>query len=353
MRWPWQRLETRQESSYMDTVIALLQSQAAGESAATVAATAAMECASGLVARAFASAEVGGPGPVADALTPEVMATIGRSLVRRGQIAHVVEVRDGEVALVPCESFDIVGGVEPEAWRYRVTLAGPSKTRTMTRIGSERVVHCRYAVDPRQSWYGIGPIEAASLAGRLSANVARALGNEAGSPTGQLLPVPRADGEDATVTSLKSDLAKLAGGLAVVEDASDQFQTGAATPGASANWQTRRLGGNPPESMVQLADQAFREVLAACGLSPALFDVRGGATGAREAWRQALHAVVAPLGRIVEGELRAKLHPGVSLSWDRLMASDLSGRARAFQSMVGGGMDVGKAAALAGLMESE
>ena len=36
-----------------------------------------------------------------------------------------------------------------------------------------------------------------------------------------------------------------------------------------------------------------------------------------------------------------------------MFASDLSGRARAFQSMVGGGMDVQKAAALAGLMEPE
>lgn len=35
------------------------------------------------------------------------------------------------------------------------------------------------------------------------------------------------------------------------------------------------------------------------------------------------------------------------------MASDISGRARAFQSMVGGGMDVTKAATLSGLMIGE
>ena len=35
------------------------------------------------------------------------------------------------------------------------------------------------------------------------------------------------------------------------------------------------------------------------------------------------------------------------------MAADLSGRARAFQSMVGAGMDAAKAAGLAGLMEAE
>ena len=38
------------------------------------------------------------------------------------------------------------------------------------------------------------------------------------------------------------------------------------------------------------------------------------------------------------------------LSWQELRASDLSGRARAFQSMVGGGMDISKAISVAGLM---
>ena len=76
-------------------------------------------------------------------------------------------------------------------------------------------------------------------------------------------------------------------------------------------------------------------------------------TAAREAWRQALFGVIAPLGRILHAEIRAKIHDGISLSWDELRASDLSGRARAFQSMVTAGMDVSKAAALAGLMEPD
>lgn len=55
----------------------------------------------------------------------------------------------------------------------------------------------------------------------------------------------------------------------------------------------------------------------------------------------------------VAGELSEKLDVDLSLSFDRLFAADLSGRARAFQSLVGGGMDSGEAAALAGLMESD
>ncbi|MDE0455923.1 MAG: hypothetical protein OXI15_01400 [Chromatiales bacterium] len=74
-------------------------------------------------------------------------------------------------------------------------------------------------------------------------------------------------------------------------------------------------------------------------------------TGAREAFRRFLHATIAPAARLVELELSAKLEEDVKLDFPGLMASDLSGRARAFQSLVSGGMEVAKAAALAGLME--
>ena len=43
----------------------------------------------------------------------------------------------------------------------------------------------------------------------------------------------------------------------------------------------------------------------------------------------------------------------MTLDFTDLRSYDLSGRARAFQSLVDGGMDVSKAASLAGLMEAE
>ena len=76
----------------------------------------------------------------------------------------------------------------------------------------------------------------------------------------------------------------------------------------------------------------------------------GNAAATREAWRLALFGVLSPLGKLVESDLKAKLEDSVTLSWQELRASDLSGRARAFQSMVGGGIDVEKAISIAGLM---
>ena len=53
----------------------------------------------------------------------------------------------------------------------------------------------------------------------------------------------------------------------------------------------------------------------------------GDAAGQRESWRRFLHGSVQPLGDLLAGELAVKLDvPGLRLTFDRLMASDLSGR---------------------------
>ena len=87
----------------------------------------------------------------------------------------------------------------------------------------------------------------------------------------------------------------------------------------------------------------------ACGLNSGLFDSLGAAT-ARESYRLLLFGVIAPLGKMVEAELSAKLEDAISLSWVELRAADLMGRARSFKSMVDGGMALDQAVAVSGLM---
>ena len=116
------------------------------------------------------------------------------------------------------------------------------------------------------------------------------------------------------------------------------------------DWLTRRIGANPPESMIGLRKDVQASILAACGCPGSLLE-RSDGTLAREEMRRFLHSTISPVARVVAGEVAVKLDtPGLAFDFKELFASDLSGRARAFQSMVGGGMDVGKAAALAGLM---
>ena len=64
-------------------------------------------------------------------------------------------------------------------------------------------------------------------------------------------------------------------------------------------------------------------------------------------------AVESSAGAVARAFESAEAKGPMQLNFDSLMASDISGRARAFQSMVGGGLDVAKAAALSGLMTAE
>lgn len=351
--WPFRSAVEKRESSFTDALVSVIVANAGGDASAVPSATGALEAVSGVVGRAFAASEVTGPASVTAALTPSVLALVGRELVRRGELVFVVDSDNGEIRLHPCEAIDVSGGYDARTWRYRLNLPGPSKTESRENVSAGGVLHFMYSRDASKPWIGVGPIQAATLAGRLSAAVVGALADEAGTARGYLLPIPRTDGEDGSVAQLKADLKGSKGGLSLVESMTEQWsaQSGSSTR-SSDNWTVKRVGASPPDSLVNLADTAAREVFSACGISPALFSA-GDGTAAREAWRQVLFGVIAPLGKMVSSELSMKFGEPVSLTWDELRASDLSGRARAFQSMVGGGMDPGRAAGLAGLMDQD
>lgn len=344
MRWPWTRRETR-SSTYTEALIAAQVASANAESAARVEATAALETCAGFVSRAFAAAEVKAPETVKAALDPYCLALIGRALIRRGDLVFLIDVKEGRLTLLPASSCDVYGEPDPATWRYEVTLAGPDKQLTVHKARGDGVVHLRYAFDADAPWRGFGPLQVAKLAGRLSAETVAALADEASGPRGSFLPLP-VDGADPTISTMKSDIRK-AKGQALAVEAGD-WNT--ADPTKSTTWRQMRFGAAPPEALVALQGRASREVMAACGLNPAVFDIEGDGTAMREGYRQALHSLVAPLGRLVAHEMSAKLEAEVALDWAELRAGDIAGRARAFQSMVGAGMDAAKAAALAGLM---
>ena len=79
---------------------------------------------------------------------------------------------------------------------------------------------------------------------------------------------------------------------------------------------------------------------------------RSDGSARRESFRYWAHAALQPLVNRLEAEFRAKLEMPVPLDLAPLFASDLTGRARAFQPLVNGGMEVEKAAVLAGQPQS-
>ena len=147
MRWPFGKLETR-DQSYVDTLVSLLVSRAQGRTLAVPAAIGALEACAGVVGRGFASAEVAGRGIVTDALTPQVMELVGRSLIRAGEVVFLVDTTDSRMQILPCETWDVEGGPFPDSWVYRLTLGGPSKTLTYDWTPASSVLHFRYAYAP-------------------------------------------------------------------------------------------------------------------------------------------------------------------------------------------------------------
>ncbi len=345
--WPLNRdrLETR-SSSQTDTQIQALVSRASGTTLPIPSATGAVESCAGLIGRGFAACEIGGPESITSALTPNVMEMVGRALMRTGSLVFLIDTQGGMLKVFPAESHDVDGDADPTSWTYRVTLGGPSRTFTHDHVPAASVLHFRYASEPSTPWRGNSPLTVASLAGKLSAETVNALSDESSGPVGALLGIPK-DGNDETVTNLKSDIRNARGRVALLESG-DWDNAGS----ARVALKTERFGAEPGQPLVNLHEMASREVYAACGLSPSLFQV-GPAAALREAWRLCLFSVLSPLGRMVQAELRDKLDGGLTLGWQELRASDLSGRARAMQSMVGGGMDLAQAVAIAGLMVDE
>ena len=316
-------LETRQADSYSDTLTSLLLARAQGKSLATISATAALETCAGAVGRAFMGAEVKGRPIIANLLTPSVLEMLGRALIRRGEMVFIISTDTGELKLYPAETWDIDGSPDPDTWQYRVTAGGPSGTLTWPYFPAASVLHFRYAISEASPWRGNGPIETATIAGRLSSETANALANESSGPVGRIMPLP-VDGKDETIEELRTDISEARGRVAFIESG-DFGNTGA----VDVDGKTYRFGAEPGQPMVNLLKQASSEIFSACGFNPSLF-VDGDSASLREAHRLALVNVYQPLGKLVESEIAAKLDSGIVIDFAELRASDLQGQGAQF-----------------------
>ena len=349
MRWPWQRREHRDSGGdFSDAVVRLIEAQAAG-TAADASSTAAVEAASGALSRAFASAEVVGEPWVAEAVTPGVLAQVGRDLIRSGDSMHVIRVSgDGMVRLIPASSWHWEGSHDPMTWTVHVTAYGPS-TSTTWNLSAASVVFVRWGSTPGQPYVGVGPLSWAHTTARLQSETERSLADEAQGPLAQLLAIPQDGGDDSdsdALKMLKSDIAGARGKALLVETSASGWGEGR-TAAPQRDWQAARLGPAPPVTMATIRKDAFEAVLAACGVPPSLFTDADG-TSQREAVRRWHLNLVLPLARMVEHELTAKLETEVRLKFDSYPL-DLAGRAQAFQKLVAGGVAVNEALATSGL----
>ena len=298
--------------------------------------TAAVEACAGLWERAFGAA-------VSDTFGPALLAHLGRALLLRGE-AVIVRV-DG--VLVTGASWDITGmGVDPARWRYSVDVAVPSGTLRVQTTGAN-VCHPRIGWEPGRPWFGRSPLASMPETLRALTAVETSLADEFSGPVGHVLPVPSLQATtDVDGVKLEDKLPALKGRTVLGETMQQGWGDG--TGGAPAqDWRPARIGPDPSGVTFQLREQISATVLAACGVPVELIRHSEGG-GAREAWRRFLHGTIGPVGAVVGAEARRALGSDGRVNFDALFASDLAGRARAYQSLTGAGMDAALAREVCG-----
>ena len=250
--WIRKPREVREAANFTDAIIQLLIDRAQNPVDADVSATGALEVASGIVGRAFASCTIEDTTPmIAAALTPDIMGYIGRTLIRAGECALAIDTSMGGIDLIAAHSWDISGSPNPRTWRYHLQLPGPSGDMAQT-LPYDGVVHIRYAVNPQRAHVGISPVSSAATAAKLSANVNEALADETSMPRGGVLPLPIPAGE--TTSSLEGKIKRLKGKLLAAETTRGGYGDKDNAP--QDDYLVKRIGANPPVAMVQLRKDA-------------------------------------------------------------------------------------------------
>ena len=348
-----EKLEKRENAPFTDAVINGILAATAPASPGDAQAIGALETAAAIWSRAFAAATVTPVTPVTESITPSIRAVIGRELVRRGECVFAIKVVNGMFRLVPAGSWDVRGPWSEDDWDYRVDLFGASEHETEL-LPSSGVVHARYSIDPGTPWIGVAPLKWARLTGTWNANVETRLGEEAGAPVGQLLPVPSPaapqDGDDADdpTAELRRDLRALKGGVALVETTSGGMGLGR-SEAPQADWVGRRMGASPPAAVVETYGMSALAVLNACGVPVSLATDADG-TSQRESWRRLVMGTLQGTANMVAEELARKLDtPTLAFDFSALWAHDLIGRGQFLKAAVAAGVPLDKALDEAGL----
>ena len=350
--WPFRgKPEPETRANYTDALVEAIVSQAGGFTQYNPLKTAAAEIAARSYAHAFAVAKVSPASPELAGLTSRILADIARELILRGESAHVIDVASGRVRLRSASyGWTVRGGPDEATWRYLVSLAAPTDQISRDYPGAS-ILHARYSTDPATPHIGIGPFTSASQSAKLAAAIELNVANEAQGPHGWILPVPDEGLQDSDLAELETKFKQLRGRTALVSSSRSNFGDGGAAQ--RSEYEPKRFGLDVPESTPKLRQDAIHAMLGSAGVPAELWSVGTTSSSRREAWRQFLHGSVAPLAEIMTVELREKLHPRATLSFENLFASDIQGRARAFQSLAGGGMDISAAAAASGILNLE
>lgn len=298
-----------------------------------------VEAAASLYSKTLSSAEIEAPPCV----SRDLLAYIGRELIRIGETAHLIEVDNtGQICLIRAQSWDVLGNDNPESWRYRLTLRGPTSSRTVL-VPASRVIHQRWAEDHEAPWRGLSPLQLAELDAATAWHTTVAAGVTASGPAGNIINMqlpPKANLSPADAVDLAENYNQKFEGM----DGQSHFMITNEAPVA----EVAELHGILDQGLVSYAESRELKLLAAMGL-PASLMTAANSAAQREAYRHFIHASLKPLSQLLAAELEAKLEQPVRFTFPQLAEAELTNKGRAFSQLVRGGMSVNHAAQICGI----
>ena len=344
------RPETR--SSYTDLRIqsALQNAEGVGY-VGDVRHTAALETVCRLYQAVFSVAVVKAPPWLQRALSSTWRAATVRAMLRHGESVDIIESAPGGLVLIPASMWDIRGGPRADSWIYSNTLEGPSGTLVRS-YAADDILHVRWATERGRPWIGVSPMQAASRTAELSGSLETRQAEESAASVGMIIPVARSDGDDPEnentdpLYQLRADVRNARGRTILPET---QMGSGDPSQRPHSDWKSTRLGGEVPETMVDLRSKVGMSVALAAGVPLPLIEVLATGVGQREAWRRFTLTSCAAVANILSDEIETKLGTRPEFDLSPAYGSDLTGRATAVQKLVDAGVNIDEARRIAGL----
>ena len=230
-------------------------------------------------------------------------------------------------------------------------MYGPS-TSTTRHLPFAGVVFVRWGSTPGQPYVGTGPLSWAHTTARLQSEIERSLADEAQGPLAQLLAIPQDGGEGDPLAAMKADLRTARGKALLVETVATGWGEGRSAALATRLAGPRAWGRCLPSRWCRPGGTLSTPSWPPRGRRRRCSTIRTRRPQ-RESFRRYLTLTVQPMARVLERELASKLEARVRLSFDRLYAHDLQGRATSFQKLVGGKMALTEALATSGLLAGD
>ena len=221
--------------------------------------------------------------------------------------------------LLPSLLAEIQGGVDPRTWRYHLTDASPTQTRTVA-VPARSVLHFRTNVQPSQPWRGRPLL--ARVTGEAVANLEASLARASRVPITRLI---------RAVDRVKDEQ---------VKQFQKQFERAATSTASPMVMQADGVeDAGPPitDGILGLRSSLAGTVAQAYGLHPSFFDERANGATTREAWRQFINGTLEPLATVIADECVGKTGIETKINVSRLRIIDPMQQAKAYAQLIDAG----------------